>query len=328
MIAIFFVGAVVALPQIAQATGVEINSFADIWNIFNSNVGSGSGNPNAEPYTIAHVACFAWLCNLAWHMGCNDMGLFRFAKNYKYGYITAIGMFVGHFFAWVTVAIMGATAAAVLRTSLSVLDPGAVTNTVFGMTGICAVVVAGWTTANPTIYRSALALNTLMPKLSHKQVTYIVGALMTILACFPGMTNIGDIVSILGWAVVGIGAICIVEHYLFPKIGYTRFWSMYKEQAEYAAFEQALKELVDRDAEAALAAGENKPVKNAGFTTVLSVIAYIVLAGIVVIALMTYMGSMTVVTFKSIAFILTICYFVLNGISTFIKYRNEAVVRQ
>ena len=52
MIAIFFVGAVVALPQIAQATGVEINSFADIWNIFNSNVGSGSGNPNAEPYTI------------------------------------------------------------------------------------------------------------------------------------------------------------------------------------------------------------------------------------------------------------------------------------
>lgn len=137
-------------------------------------------------------------------------------------------MFVGHFFAWVTVAIMGATAAAVLRTSLSVLDPGAVTNTVFGMTGICAVVVAGWTTANPTIYRSALALNTLMPKLSHKQVTYIVGALMTILACFPGMTNIGDIVSILGWAVVGVGAICIVEHYLFPKIGYTRFWSMYK----------------------------------------------------------------------------------------------------
>lgn len=321
-------------------------------------------------------------------MGCNDMGLFRFAKNYKYGYITAIGMFVGHFFAWVTVAIMGATAAAVLRTSLSVLDPGAVTNTVFSMTGICAVVVAGWTTANPTIYRSALALNTLMPKLSHKQVTYIVGALMTILACFPGMTNIGDIVSILGWAVVGVGAICIVEHYLFPKIGYTRFWSMYKEQninwaavttwivsvvfafamlksgllhrnfifipeyiisavlyivlagamgargnyskeqAEYAAFEQALKELVDRDAEAALAAGENKPVKNAGFTTVLSGIAYIVLAGIVVIALMTYMGSMTVVTFKSIAFILTICYFVLNGISTFIKYRNEAVVRQ
>lgn len=388
MIAIFFVGAVVALPQIAQATGLEINSFADIWNIFNSNVGSGSGNPNAEPYTIAHVACFAWLCNLAWHMGCNDMGLFRFAKNYKYGYITAIGMFVGHFFAWVTVAIMGATAAAVLRTSLSVLDPGAVTNTVFGMTGICAVVVAGWTTANPTIYRSALALNTLMPKLSYKQVTYIVGALMTILACFPGMTNIGDIVSILGWAVVGVGAICIVEHYLFPKIGYTRFWSMYKEQninwaavitwivsvvfafamlksgllhrnfifipeyiisavlyivlagamgargnyskeqAEYAAFEQALKELVDRDAEAALAAGENKSVKNAGFTTVLSVIAYIVLAGIVVIALMTYMGSMTVVTFKSIAFILTICYFVLNGISTFIKYRNEAVVRQ
>lgn len=155
-------------------------------------------------------------------------------------------------------------------------------------------------------------------------IVVILGIIVTIVAAngFDACAKFSS--TCVPWMI----AICIVEHYLFPKIGYTRFWSMYKEQAEYAAFEQALKELVDRDAEAALAAGENKPVKNAGFTTVLSVIAYIVLAGIVVIALMTYMGSMTVVTFKSIAFILTICYFVLNGISTFIKYRNEAVVRQ
>lgn len=231
MIIIFFVGALVSLPQIADVMNIEINSFADIWAIFESNVGSGSGNPNAEKISIVHVACFAWLCNLAWHMGLNDMGLFRFAKSYKYGYISAIGMFVGHFFAWVMVAIMGATAAALLNTSLTVLDPGAVTNTVMGLTGITAVIVAGWTTANPTIYRSALSLNVLLPKMTQKQVTYLIGVLMTILACFPAMTNIGNIVQILGWAVVGIGAICIVEHFLFPKIGYTRHWSMYKGQA-------------------------------------------------------------------------------------------------
>lgn len=227
MIVIFFIGAVVALPQLAEATGVQISSAADLWNIFDNNVGLGA-NPDAPKITIFHVICFAWLCNLAWHMGLNDMALFRYAGNYKYGFITSIGMFVGHFFAWVMVAIMGAAAAALLGTSLATLDPGAVTNTVFGLTGICAVIVAGWTTANPTIYRSALSLNVLFPGLTHKQVTYVVGAVMTVLACFPAMTNIGNIVQILGWATVGIGAVCIVEHFLFPKIGWTRHWAMYK----------------------------------------------------------------------------------------------------
>lgn len=388
MIIIFFIGALVALPQLAAATGVEIHSFGDIWNIFCANVGSGSGNPNAEPIGLIHVTCFAWLCNLAWHMGCNDMGLFRFAKNYKYGYISAIGMFVGHFFAWVMVAIMGACASALLQVALPQLDPGAVTNTVFGLTGICAVIVAGWTTANPTIYRSALSLNTLFPKFTRKQVTYIVGALMTILACFPAMTNIGNIVQILGWAVVGIGAICITEHFLFPKIGYTRFWSMYKEmkinwaaiiswaigvifvlvmlntgalhrnfifipeyilsgvlyiifagmmgargdyskeEAEEAKFQQELKELVDHDMEEQLRENENRVVKNAGLANVLSRISYVLLAGILVVSFMTFTGAMTIVTFKPVAFGLTIGYFVLNGTATFIKFKNEASALQ
>lgn len=230
MIIIFFIGALVALPQLANALGVNIHSFGDIWNILNSSVGSGSGMPGAEKIGIGHVICFAWLCNLAWHAGLNDMGLFRFAKNYKYGYLSAIGMFVGHFFAWIMVAIMGAAAAAILKTSLNLLDPGAVTNTVFGMTGICAVIVAGWTTANPTIYRAALSINCLMPRFTRKQVTYMIGGLMTIAACFPAMTDIGSVVQILGWSVVGVGAICITEHYIFPKIGYTRFWSLYQEK--------------------------------------------------------------------------------------------------
>ena len=230
MIIIFFIGALVAFPQLANALGVNIHSFGDIWNILNSSVGSGSGMPGAEKIGIGHVICFAWLCNLAWHAGLNDMGLFRFAKNYKYGYLSAIGMFVGHFFAWIMVAIMGAAAAAILKTSLNLLDPGAVTNTVFGMTGICAVIVAGWTTANPTIYRAALSINCLMPRFTRKQVTYMIGGLMTIAACFPAMTDIGSVVQILGWSVVGVGAICITEHYIFPKIGYTRFWSLYQEK--------------------------------------------------------------------------------------------------
>lgn len=227
MIVVFFVGALVALPQLSQVTGAPAATLSDIWHIFSSNVGIAA-NPDALKLTVVHIACFAWLCNLAWHMGCNDMGLFRFAKNYKYGFVSAIGMFVGHFFAWVMVAVMCAAAAALLAVGVPELDPGAVTNTVFGLTGICAVIVAGFTTANSTVYRSALSLNTLFPHITRKKITYGIGILMTVLACFPAMTNIGNIVQILGWCTVGVGAICIVEHYLFPKIGYTRHWSMYR----------------------------------------------------------------------------------------------------
>ena len=383
MICIFFVGGLVALPQLAAATGVQINSLGDVWAIINSNIGSGSGAANLEPYTIFHVACFAWLCNLAWHVGLNDMGLFRFAKNAKYGFITAIGMFVGHFFAWIMVAIMGAAASAILKLSLNTLDSGAVTNTVLGLAGICAVVIAGWTTANPTIYRCALSLNTLLPKMKQKHVTYIIGIIMTILACFPAMTNIGDIVAMLGWAVVGVGAICIVEHFLFPKIGYTRFWAMYKEKkinwaalitwavsilfvvvmkqtgmlhrnfifipewiisavlytvlagvmgargdyskevAEEEKFQKELKALVDEEADKELANAE-KTETGSALPNVLSAIAYVLLAGMVVCAIVAYMGAMAIATYKTVAIVLTVLYFVLNGTSTFIKYKNEA----
>ena len=387
MITMFFIGATVALPQLAQATGVQIGSAADIWAIFGSNVGINA-NPDAEKITIFHVICFAWLCNLAWHMGLNDMALFRYARTYKYGFISAIGMFVGHFFAWVLVAIMGAAAAAVLGTSLTSLDPGAVTNTVFGLAGICAVIVAGWTTANPTIYRATLSLNILFPGLSHKQVTYVVGAIMTVLACFPAMTNIGNIVQILGWATVGIGAVCIIEHFLFPKMGWTRHWAMYKglsvnwaaivtwaasvlfvfimlntgalhnnfififeyiiacilyivlagamgakgdyskEEAEELAFQAELKEFVDKEADEALRKGSEEVVAKAtGFVKVAKYISYAILAVIVIAAIMVFAGSMAVAAYKTLAIVLTVIYFILNGSATFINYKNEAVHR-
>ena len=225
MIAIFFIGAVVSLPRLAEASGTPLASLGDVWSLFSAHIG---GKADAPPISIYHVICFAWLCNLAWHAGLNDMGLFRFAKTYKYGYVSTIGMFVGHFFAWIAVAAMGAAAAMVLRTPLAKLDPGAVTNSILGISGLLAVIVAGWTTANPTIYRAALSIQTLMPQFSRKTTTYMVGSVMTLLACLPCMSDISFIVQMLGWATVGVGAICITEHYLFPKIGLTRYWSMYK----------------------------------------------------------------------------------------------------
>lgn len=229
MVLIFFVGALVSLPQIAKATGMSINSLSDVWILFDNNVGIKSGMSTGD-FGLGHVICFAWANNLAWHIGLNDMGLFRFAKDYKYGYISAVGMFIGHFFAWTMAAFMGTTAASVLKITMAQLDPGLTTNTVLGATGLCAVIVAGWTTANPTIYRCALSINSFLPKLTHKQSTYLVGIFMTVLACFPIVQKIPYIALILCWATVGVGAICLVEELLFPKIGYTKYWSMYKEE--------------------------------------------------------------------------------------------------
>lgn len=230
MVSMFFIGGLISLSLLANATGVSIASFKDIWNILDSSVGLNSGMSDSN-FGFFHVISFAWIANLAWHVGLNDMGLFRFAKDYKYGFASAIGMYVGHFFAWTMAAIMGATTAALLRLSILEIDPGLTANTVMGAAGICTVIVAGWTTANPTIYRCALSINSVFPKLTHKQSTYLIGIVTTALACFPVVQNVPYIALIMGWATAGIGAVCIVEEYLFPKLGYTKYWAMYKKQS-------------------------------------------------------------------------------------------------
>ena len=231
MISLFFVSLLITVPQlINKVGGVELNSFSDFLSLLNNYVWTGTTETGDTGLGIIHVIGFAWTCNLAWHIGLNDMSILRFAKTYKYGFISAVGMFVGHFFAWIVAGIMGATAAIILNTPLVNLDPGEVTFTVLGYTGLIAVIIAGWTTANPTIYRITLSFNVIFEKISRKHLTYIVGILITALACFPGIQGAADILTYLGLAVEGVGAICVTEHYLFPKIGYTRYWNLYKKK--------------------------------------------------------------------------------------------------
>lgn len=231
MICLFFVGALITIPQLIDAVGgTELHSFSDFLALLNNHVWTGAKETGEQGLGIIHVIGFAWICNLAWHVGLNDMSILRFAKTYKYGFISAVGMFIGHFFAWIVAGIMGATAAIILNTPLVNLDPGEVTFTILGYTGLIAVIIAGWTTANPTIYRITLSFNVIFNKVSRKHLTYIVGALITVLACFPGIQSAADILTYLGLAVEGVGAICITEHFLFPKIGYTRYWNLYMKK--------------------------------------------------------------------------------------------------
>ena len=229
MISLFFVALLITLPQLIAATGESgIRNPSDFLHLLNTHVWNGQSE-TGQHLGVFHVIGFAWTCNLAWHIGLNDMPMLRYAKDYKYGYASAVGMYIGHFCAWIIAGVLGATAAIILNTPLTRLDPGEVTFTLLGYTGLIAVIIAGWTTANPTIYRIVLSFNAVFNKISQKKMTYIMGVIITLAACFPYVQKADAILVYLGMAVEGVGVICITEHFIFPKIGFTRYWNEYKK---------------------------------------------------------------------------------------------------
>lgn len=232
MICLFALGIICVLPQFAKAVGYgAISSPADFYHILDKYIWTAQAPVNGTKMGIGHVIAFAIVCNLAVHLGLNDMSVFRYAKSKNYGFISAMGMFVGHYFAWISAAIMGATAASLMNMNLALMDSGEVTYAVLGYSGLLGVVIAGWTTANPTIYRVALSFNTLFPKASYKKMTYIMGSIIVVLACFPAVQRAAQVINYSGLLVLGMGGICAAEFYIFPKIGYTRYWNTYKKKA-------------------------------------------------------------------------------------------------
>jgi len=235
MILMFVVGAFVLLPTIVTATqGVNsISSFGDFLYIASESIwvdtDSGIG--------FWHVAAFAWVANLAMHGGMGDMTLLRFARYSRYGYFSALGMFIGHYLAWICAGIMGAGAAILLNTTIVALDPGSVAFQALGTCGIIAVIIAGWTTSNPTIYRAGLAFSSVNHKWGRTKVTVVVGIVTTIIACFPFVfSQLLGFVGIMGLMMAPVGAVIVAEHWLFPRIGFTRYWSKYKgNTTNYAA---------------------------------------------------------------------------------------------
>jgi len=229
MIVCFFCGACVALPLLTAATGFgPVSGPGGLLRLFNEHIFTGVAPEGGQHLTFWHVAAFAWMCNFAYHGGLNDMAIFRFARKASYGWVGLFGMYVGHFFAWTCAGVMGATAALLLKTGLGNLDSGAVTWQILGWTGLLAVVAAGWTTATPNIYRAALSFATFFPKASLRKLSFGVGAVIAIAACFPAMQRVDNLVTIVVFLLSPVGAICLVEHWLFPKLGLVRFWCLYR----------------------------------------------------------------------------------------------------
>jgi purine-cytosine permease-like protein len=91
------------------------------------------------------------------------------------------------------------------------------------------VVVAGWTTANPTIYRAGLAFQAIVPRSSRFTVTMVTGGLATVAGMFPGIAmRMLGFVAIYGVVLMPMGAVIFVDFWLSRKLG---FQDRYAERA-------------------------------------------------------------------------------------------------
>jgi cytosine permease len=227
MLLMFVAGALVMLPRLAAQAGFDrIDSVDSFMAMARAVVWTGQTPDGSEPLGFWKVAAFAWICNLAMHGGLSDMALFRFAKHWSYGLFSALGMFLGHYLAWMCAGLMGVGAALVVNAPLSSLDSGEVAYRALGWAGVIAVIIAGWTTSNPTLYRAGLALQAVTPNWPRARVTLVAGIVTTVIACFPFVfTRLLDFVGLYGLLLAPAGAIVLTEHWLFPRIGLTRYWT-------------------------------------------------------------------------------------------------------
>ncbi len=217
---VFLAGAVAMLPQL----GVRPD-LSNLWEIAQTRIWTGVPTEGQEKFGFWHIACFAWFCNAAVHLGLADMAVLRYAKSWKYGFLSAFGMFPGHMLAWMCSGVM---VAAVGRQ----MDPGLMAYEAAGLAGALAVLVAGWTTANPTLYRSGLALQAVTPNWPRWKVTLAAGGVTTLLSCFPVIfLRLLDYVAIYGLILAPMGAVVFAEHYLFPKLGIEQYQTEKRGQA-------------------------------------------------------------------------------------------------
>lgn len=228
----FTCGAMVLLPALSLA--VLETTLPASWQQFiaigDQSIWTGT-NSNGEPgIGLVEVIGFAWAANTITHFGLIDMALLRFAKKKIYGLATGTGMMFGHYVAWIAAGIMGAGAAVILGKSIVEIDPGDVAYYALGWSGFVIVIVAGWTTAITNLYRAGLAAQAIFTKVSRRKTTLIVGIATVVVACFPFVfSQILPLLTYAGLIVVPVGAIVFAEHQIFPRIGYTRYWSTYKE---------------------------------------------------------------------------------------------------
>ncbi len=213
MIMIFIASAVAVLPELG------ITSFADFWPAAQNSIWTGTPLEGQSKFTFWHITFFAWFCNMAMHIGMADMSLLRYAKKWQYGFSSATGVFLGHYIAWLASGILYALFLIESSNSME-FAPGPIAYRATGIAGALCVIIAGWTTANPTLYRAGLAIQSINPKWKTWKVTLFVGLFTTVAACFPALVmQLLEFVALYGLILMPVGAIIFIDVYLFKKIG-------------------------------------------------------------------------------------------------------------
>ena len=219
---------------VVAANQLGIQSFSDFIAVW----GEGSEPfPGQIKYTFWHVFLWSWFCNAAMHIGMSDLSVFRYAKSPQSGWTTAAGMYVGHYMAWIAACLLYAVylkspeAAAFLADGTAPpVAPGPLAYNAIGWFGIIAVILAGWTTANPTIYRSGLAFQAILPKWSITKATVLAGSVATIAGIFPAFAmKLLDFVAVYGFILAPVGAVIVFEYYFAERYGVIKNYAEIKQ---------------------------------------------------------------------------------------------------
>jgi purine-cytosine permease-like protein len=215
MVLVFIAYGIIAARQIG------IDSIGTFWPKAQELIWTG-GAPLAgrAKFTFWHVMFFAWFCNMAMHIGMADLSVFRYARKSWYAVGTAAGMYLGHFIAWLSASILYAQQLHATPGNTDVL-PGPLAYNAAGIAGVICVIVAGWTTANPTIYRAGLAFQAICPTSSRYRVTLFTGALATLAGMFPAIAmKLLDFVALYGLVLMPMGAVVFVDFWLSGRFGF------------------------------------------------------------------------------------------------------------
>ena len=208
----FLLSGIVALRQLG------VQSFADFWAIW----GEGSEPfPGQIKYGFWHVAIWSWFANAAMHIGMSDLSVFRFARKASSGWTSAAGMYIGHFMAWIAAALLYAVYIKsseaqqyLLQGEAPPVAPGPLAYNALGVFGVLVVIMAGWTTANPTIYRAGLAFQAIFKNTSRFKITLLAGGLATLAGIFPAVAmKLLDFVALYGFILAPMGAIIVFQHF-------------------------------------------------------------------------------------------------------------------
>ncbi|WPJ97292.1 hypothetical protein SH580_06170 [Coraliomargarita algicola] len=218
MVLVFFGCGVVALKQLG------VTSYAELESIWSESITFAQAGTEGAPMGFWSVVLFAWFCNAAMHVGMSDLSVFRYAKKPSAGWATLGGMFIGHYMAWIAAAFMLAAQIKLVQSATPV--PGPMANNVAGLAGIICVIVAGWTTANPTIYRAGLAFQAIFPKSRRLTMTLTAGAIATFAAVFPAFAfKLLGFVGLYGTILAPMGAIIFADWSFSRRVGITQFYA-------------------------------------------------------------------------------------------------------